>query len=112
MTRFCLDGAKTTASGCRDALAMADLIRMDSEITEPQRVVIIEPRLEMIKDCFVVIRAADMRGTVTDAADLAMLDDQLACLEDVPRQFEHPPAVFARSVNRDVRIGTQAKMPL
>ena len=47
-----------------------------------------------------------------DVADLAFLDDDLAALDDVARIAEHLLAVRVLVVDRDVRIGADAQVPL
>ena len=48
----------------------------------------------------------------TDLRNLALLDDHLAALDDVARVGEHLRHVLALVVDRDVRVGPDAQVPL
>ena len=52
------------------------------------------------------------RAALGDGAQVAVVEDDLAGLDHVARQREHPPLVVVGRVDRDVAVGAGAEVPL
>ena len=91
---------------------VAEVFDFDRVIPPPDRVRLLEPFLDVRLDVAVVFGSDMQRLSVSFFADLALLDDDPARLDDEARQLEHRLLVRVRRVDRDVGVGPRPEVSL
>ncbi len=83
---------------------------VDGVVPELDRIVLLEPLLDVRHNAVVEARLDVVQRAFHVRTHFAVVHDDLAVMNDVPRHLEHSLNVVVPAVDRDVRIRSRTEM--